>query len=40
LDSKSYRSHITYEVFNPAGKPVAGGGEGDATGNRIGFDPL
>jgi hypothetical protein len=36
-DGASYKSTITYAVFDQAGKPVEGGGEGSATGARVGF---
>jgi len=38
-DGKSYTSHIVYELVNPAGAPIRGGGEGQAAGTRIVFDP-
>jgi hypothetical protein len=36
-DGRTYDSVITLELFDPAGKPVAGGGEGTAHGTRAGF---
>lgn len=36
-DGKSYRSTIAYAAFDPAGKPVDGGGTGTGVGTRIGF---
>ena len=36
-DGASYKSTITYAVFDQAGKPVEGGGEGTATGVRMGW---
>ena len=36
-DGKSYDSRITLELFDPAGKPVAGGGAAGAHGVRAGF---
>ena len=37
-DAKSYTSHIMYELVNPAGAPIPGGGEGEAVGARTSFD--
>lgn len=34
-DGSSFDSRITLELFDKDGKPVAGGGEGTATGNRL-----
>lgn len=36
-DGQSYRSTITYVAFDQSGKPVEGGGDGSATGARMGF---
>ena len=36
-DGRSYDSTITLEMFDTAGKPVAGGGEATAHGTRAGF---
>ncbi len=36
-DGKSYRSSIAYAAFDPAGKPVEGGGTGAGVGTRMGF---
>lgn len=36
-DGKSYRSTVTLALFDAAGKPVSGGGEGKATATRLGF---
>lgn len=36
-DGQSYKSTIIYTVFDQAGKPVEGGGEGAGAGVRIGF---
>jgi hypothetical protein len=36
-DGKSYRSAIAYAAFDPAGKPVEGGGTGAGVGARMGF---
>ncbi len=35
-DGRSYDSRLTLELFDPAGKPVAGGGAGTAHGVRLG----
>jgi len=34
-DGNSFDSRITLELFDKDGKPVAGGGEGTATGQRV-----
>src|SRR4029450_1696791 len=34
-DGNSFDSRITLEIFDKNGKPVAGGGEGTATGQRV-----
>ena len=39
-DAKTYSSHITYEFVGPSGAPIAGGGEGEAKGDRTSFDSL
>ncbi len=36
-DGRSFTSAIAYTAFDPAGKPVEGGGEGTVSGARIGF---
>jgi hypothetical protein len=36
-DGRSYRSTLRYEAFDPAGKPVAGGGTATGRGTRMGF---
>lgn len=36
-DGRSYDSSITLEMFDSAGKPVAGGGQATAHGARAGF---
>jgi hypothetical protein len=36
-DGRSYDSSITLEMFDTAGKPVAGGGEASGHGQRAGF---
>jgi hypothetical protein len=36
-DGRSYDSSIKLEMFDMAGKPVAGGGEATAHGTRVGF---
>ena len=36
-DGKSYDSKVLLELFDPAGKPVPGGGEGTAHGVRAGL---
>ena len=36
-DGKSFESGITLELFDRGGKPMAGGGEGSASGTRIAF---
>jgi hypothetical protein len=36
-DGQSYKSTITYVAFDPAGKPVEGGGDGIGAGVRMGF---
>jgi hypothetical protein len=37
-DGRSYASEIRYDLFDPAGKPVAGGGVGTAQARRMAFD--
>lgn len=37
-DGQTYKSRIVYDLVDPAGVPVSGGGEGEATGSRITFD--
>jgi len=34
-DGNSFTSRITVELFDKAGKPIAGGGSGTAAGERI-----
>ena len=36
-DGKSYKSTITYAAFDQTGELVAGGGEGNGEGTRMGF---
>ena len=36
-DGRSYDSQLTLELFDPAGKPVAGGGEATVHATRAGF---
>jgi hypothetical protein len=36
-DGRTYKSQISYVMYDPSGKPVEGGGEGSATGERMGF---
>ena len=36
-DGRSYRSSITYDQFDTAGKPVAGGGRATGKGVRLAF---
>lgn len=38
-DGTSFESTITYEAFDPSGKPVAGGGDATGHGVRIDFLP-
>jgi hypothetical protein len=37
-DAKSYHSRIVYDLVDPNGTPVPGGGEGEASGSRTTFD--
>ena len=37
-DGNSFTSRITVELFDKAGKPIAGGGSGTAAGERIRFN--
>ena len=37
-DGKSFTSRITVDLFDKAGKPIAGGGSGTAVGERIKFN--
>ena len=37
-DGNSFASKITVDLFDKAGKPIAGGGSGTAAGERIRFD--
>ena len=37
-DGNSFASKITVDLFEKAGKPIAGGGSGTAVGERIRFD--
>jgi hypothetical protein len=37
-DGNSFTSKITVELFDKAGKPIAGGGSGTAVGERIRFN--
>jgi hypothetical protein len=37
-DTKSYHSRIVYDLVDPNGKPLPGGGEGEASGSRTTFD--
>jgi hypothetical protein len=37
VDGNSFTSKITVELFDKAGKPIAGGGSGTAVGERIKF---
>jgi len=36
-DGKRFQSKIRYEAFDPAGRPVDGGGAAEASGERIAF---
>jgi hypothetical protein len=36
-DGRSYDSHLSLELFDPAGKPAPGGGEGSVHATRAGF---
>jgi len=36
-DGNFFDSRITRELFDKDGKPAAGGGEGTATGQRVGY---
>jgi hypothetical protein len=36
-DGRHFRSKLRYEAFDPAGKPVDGGGEAEGAGERIEF---
>ncbi|MGH2625168.1 MAG: hypothetical protein ACRDHY_00780 [Anaerolineales bacterium] len=36
-DGRSFTSRIRYEVFDPAGTPIEGGGEADGQGVRLSF---
>jgi len=36
-DGNSFDSRITLDLFDKEGRPVAGGGEGTASGQRLGF---
>jgi hypothetical protein len=36
-DGSTYRSEISYQVFDRAGKPAQDGGDGEGRGNRIRF---
>lgn len=36
-DHRSFESEMTYEAFDSAGKPMAGGGKATGRGVRIGF---
>ncbi len=37
-DEKSYHSRIVYDLVDPKGAPIPGGGEGEASGIRTTFD--
>ena len=37
-DGNSFASKITVDLFDKAGKPIAGGGSGTAVGERLRFD--
>lgn len=37
-DSSTYTSRIVYDLVDPSGAPVPGGGEGEASGSRITFE--
>jgi hypothetical protein len=37
-DGQKYNSRIVYDLVNPAGAPIPGGGEGEASGSRTTFE--
>jgi hypothetical protein len=38
LDGRTYNSRVVYDLVDPTGSPIPGGGEGEAKGSRTTFE--